>query len=147
MRSASLRMALLCCRFLLRNYLAVSSFCAVSCSGLCSSMDGKTGTGGGAYLKPYARQFYKSKAWQKTRDAYASSKRNLCEVCLAKGIVTPAEIVHHKIEITPENITDPTVTLNWNNLQCVCRECHAEAHGARQNRWKIDELGRVYAKE
>jgi hypothetical protein len=97
-------------------------------------------------LKDFARQFYSSKAWQKTREAYGKSKRNLCEVCLAKGIVTPAEIIHHKIELTPQNITDPSITLDWNNLQCVCRECHAVAHGARQNRWKLDELGRVIFK-
>lgn len=98
-------------------------------------------------MKDYARQFYSSKTWQRTRTAYARSVRNLCEVCLAKGVITPAEIVHHKIELTPQNITDPTVTLNWKNLQCVCRECHAAAHGARQRRFVVDELGRVYAKE
>lgn len=97
-------------------------------------------------MKPYARQFYSSKAWQHTRDAYRKYRKNLCEVCLAKGVITPAEIVHHKIELTPDNIIDPAVTLNWNNLQCVCRECHAAAHGARQTRWIIDENGAVYAK-
>ena len=97
-------------------------------------------------MKDYARQFYSSKAWQRTRAAYAKSKRNLCEVCLAKGIITPAEIVHHKVQITPDNITDPTVTLNWNNLQCVCRECHASIHDRTNKRWKVDELGRVSAR-
>ena len=97
-------------------------------------------------MKSFARQFYSSKAWQHTRDAYRKYRRNLCEVCLAKGLITPAEIVHHKIELTPENIMDPSITLSFENLQCVCRECHAEIHGARQNRWKIDELGRVTAR-
>ena len=98
-------------------------------------------------MKDYARQFYSSKAWQRTRESYAKSKRNLCEVCLAKGIITPAEIVHHKIELTPQNITDPSITLSFDNLQCVCRECHAAAHGARQTRWKVDDLGRVFAND
>ena len=97
-------------------------------------------------MKPYAEAFYSSKAWQHTRDAYRKYRRNLCEVCLAKGVITPAEIVHHKIELTPENITDPSITLSFDNLQCVCRECHAVAHGARQRRWSIDEFGRVHAK-
>lgn len=97
-------------------------------------------------MKEYATAFYSSKAWQHTREAYRKSKRNLCEICLANGIIKPAEIVHHKIKLTPDNITDPTVTLNWDNLQCVCRECHAEAHGAKQKRWKVDELGRVSAR-
>lgn len=97
-------------------------------------------------MKDYAKQFYSSKAWQKTRTAYSKSKRNLCEVCLAKGIITPAEIVHHKIELTPLNITNPNITLNWDNLQCVCRECHAYIHDRSKKRWKVDELGRISAR-
>ena len=96
-------------------------------------------------IKDFAREFYSSKAWKGCRGAYASSKRGLCEVCLSKGLYVPAEIVHHKIELTPDNIDDPNITLNWNNLQCLCRECHAAAHGS-QKRWKVDENGRVTAK-
>lgn len=70
----------------------------------------------------------------------------LCERCLAKGIVKAGEIVHHKKPITPNNICDPNITLSFNNLQLVCRECHAEAHGARQTRYTIDEYGRVSPK-
>lgn len=98
-------------------------------------------------MKPFAAQFYSSKTWQRTREAYKKSKRGLCEVCLARGIIKPCEIVHHKIELTPDNIGNPDIALNWNNLQCVCRECHASAHGARQKRWKVDELGRVTVSE
>ena len=104
-------------------------------------------------MKNYARQFYSSKAWQHTRESYRKSKRNLCEVCLAKGLITPAEIVHHKIEITPDNITDQNITLNWDNLQCVCRDCHAAVHeknyekyrygNARKRRYTIDKDGKV----
>ena len=96
-----------------------------------------------AIMKPYAQEFYSSKAWKETRKAYAQSKRNLCEICLAKGLIKPGVIVHHKVHIEPENIGDPTVTLNWNNLQLVCRDCHAEIHDRRQRRYKLDELGRV----
>ena len=55
-------------------------------------------------MKPFARRFYSSKAWQRTRAAYAKSKGNLCELCLAKGLFNPCEIVHHKVELTPDNI-------------------------------------------
>ena len=94
-------------------------------------------------MKQFARAFYSSGAWKNTREAYAKSKRNLCEICLSKGLYKPGEIVHHKVMLTPENIDDPTVTLNWQNLQLVCRDCHAEIHDRRQRRYKIDELGRV----
>ena len=94
-------------------------------------------------MKDFARAFYSSKAWKDTRTAYAKSKRNLCELCLEQGLYKPCEIVHHKIILTPENITDPSVTLDWNNLQCVCRDCHATIHDKRKRRYKIDDLGRV----
>ena len=99
--------------------------------------------GGGNSVKEFARKFYSSKAWKNTRAAYAKSRRNLCELCLEKGLLVPCEIVHHKVELTPENIDNPDVTLNWNNLQCVCRDCHAMIHDRRNLRYKIDELGRV----
>ena len=99
--------------------------------------------GGGNSVKEFARKFYSSKAWQHTRAAYAKSKRNLCEVCLEKGLYKPCEIVHHKVELTPDNIDNPDITLNWQNLQCVCRDCHAMIHDRRNLRYKIDELGRV----
>ena len=98
-------------------------------------------------MKPYAEKFYKSKSWQKVRNAYMRSQRSLCEICLANGIIKPCEIVHHKIEITPDNINDPTVTLNWNNLQCVCRDCHAKIHDRSGRRYIIGEDGRVMAYE
>lgn len=94
-------------------------------------------------MKDFAASFYKSKAWQSCRAAYLEKTGGLCEDCLAKGIYTPAEIVHHVVPIDEQNITDPNVTLNFGNLKAVCRECHAVEHGARQRRYKLDELGRV----
>ena len=94
-------------------------------------------------MKEFAQQFYSSKAWKRTRTAYAKSKHNLCEVCMSKGIIKPGVIVHHKVHIDPANINDPNVTLDWNNLQLVCRDCHASIHDRRQRRYKIDEFGRV----
>ena len=72
-------------------------------------------------MKPYAEAFYKSKAWTDCREAYARSVGGLCERCLRDGRFTAGEIVHHKTHITPENITDPRVTLSWDNLELVCR--------------------------
>lgn len=94
-------------------------------------------------MQEYAERFYKSKAWQHTRDAYAKSKRGLCERCLSEGRLTPGEIVHHKVHLSPENINDPTVSLSWDNLELVCRDCHAQLHDARKRRYKVDNFGRV----
>ena len=95
-------------------------------------------------MREFAQAFYKSKVWQETREAYAKSKRYLCERCLARGIVTPGEIVHHKKHIEAWNINDVNVTLNWNNLQLLCRQCHGEVHSKSEGRrYKCDENGNV----
>lgn len=96
-------------------------------------------------MKDFASSFYKSQAWKRTRAAYTKAQGGLCECCFKDGIITPGEIVHHKTPLTPANIHDPTVTLGWSNLQLLCRECHAKAHGARQKRYSVDSFGRVTA--
>ena len=97
-------------------------------------------------MKEYAAKLYKSKAWKKCREAYARSRGYLCERCLANGITKPGEIVHHKIYISPANVSDPTVTLNFDNLELLCRDCHAQEHTGVVIRWNIDEFGRVEAR-
>ena len=89
-------------------------------------------------------RFYNSEAWRKCRRGYTKYKRGLCENCLKKGILKPGEIVHHKEPLTPETIHDPTKALAWDNLQLLCRDCHATAHKPGK-RYKVDELGRITA--
>ena len=92
-------------------------------------------------MRDCARTFYSSTAWKRTRAAYAKSKGNLCERCLKKGLIVPGVIVHHKVYLTPENINGPAVSLNWNNLELLCKNCHMEEHS--KTRWRADELGHV----
>lgn len=98
------------------------------------------------YMKPYAEQFYKSATWVKTSKAYAKSVGGLCERCRSRGIVKAGELVHHITHISPENIHDESVTLNWDNLMLVCRDCHAELHKS-QKRYKVDSMGRVTGRD
>jgi len=94
-------------------------------------------------MKPFAERFYKSRAWQDTREAYAKSKGGLCERCLERGLIVPGEIVHHIKPITQSNIDDPQITLNWDNLRLLCRPCHEAMHRGTEKRYTVDELGRV----
>ena len=94
----------------------------------------------------FAKQFYGSVAWQETRRAYKKSVGGLCERCLKKGLYNPAAIVHHKIYITPENLRDPHVALDWNNLEALCRECHEAEHQGEGKRYRILEDGTVVIK-
>ena len=96
--------------------------------------------------KAFAEGFYKSRTWQECRESYAKSKGYLCENCLKKGLYNPGVIVHHIIELTPENINNPKVTLNHSNLRLLCRKCHAEEH-ARKRRYLIGINGEIILKD
>ena len=89
------------------------------------------------------KAFYKTKAWQHCRDSYLKKVGGLCEICEAKGIITPAVIVHHKIHLNNQTIKDPRITLNFKNLQAVCRKCHGELHSNREHRYSVDAFGHV----
>ena len=91
------------------------------------------------------RNFYDSEAWKKCRESYRKSRGGLCERCLKEGIVRAGRIVHHKVHLNADNIDDPNVTLNWDNLELVCMDCHAAEHGSKK-RWKVDLYGNVQAK-
>ena len=80
-------------------------------------------------MKEWARSFYKSKAWKECRTSYIAKREaldgGLCEICREN----PGFIVHHKRNLTPQNISDPEIALNHSNLEYVCKPCHDKAHG------------------
>ena len=98
--------------------------------------------GPGVHSDEAIERFYTTWAWRKCRDSYLSSCGRLCESCLKRGLVVPADHVHHKVPITPENLKNPEITLNHANLMALCESCHQEQH--RTKRWRCDPVtGRV----
>jgi len=85
--------------------------------------------------------FYTKTAWRKCRAAFLQSKSGLCELCLKKGLIVPAEHVHHIKPITTETVDDPEITLNFGNLMALCEECHQEQH--RTHRWRCGPDGHI----
>lgn len=94
-------------------------------------------------MQDYAKLFYQSKVWKQCRKGYVKSIGGLCEECLKAGRITPCEIVHHKVFITPKNIYNPEITLNYENLVALCRKCHGEKHSKSVKRYEIDSKGHV----
>lgn len=94
-------------------------------------------------MKKYAAKFYKSRRWKSCREAYLKKVGGLCERCLKEGRVTPADVVHHKTYINENNINDPNITLNFDNLEALCRQHHNEEHNGTGRRYYVDEFGRV----
>lgn len=70
------------------------------------------------------REFYRTQAWRRARDAYINRRiaidGGLCEVCgqcLGK-------IVHHKIWLNDRNCNDPAISLADSNFRYECQDCH-----------------------
>lgn len=96
--------------------------------------------------KEFAKAFYNSTQWKNCKEAYLRSTNYLCERCKAKGIIQPADIVHHKCYLTPLNISDSRVSLNFENLEALCQACHNAEHFKSAKRYSIDEFGQVKLK-
>lgn len=97
-------------------------------------------------MKEFAKEFYTSPQWRHCRDAYMNSVGMMCEICKESGAIEKADIVHHKIHITPDNINNPDITLNHLNLQALCRHHHMLVHSTKVRRYVVDSNGNVIDK-
>ena len=87
------------------------------------------------------RKFYKSDRWKVARAIKIASVNGLCEECGRVG-----NEVHHIIHLKPDNVSDPTISVNQDNLKLLCNECHNKVHGRFQGRAKyfFDEEGNIF---
>lgn len=92
------------------------------------------------------KAFYNSSVWNQCRLSYISKVGGLCERCKSQGIIKPGYIVHHKIYITPENMQNPDVLLNHDNLEYLCQDCHNAEHKKKIKRFVVDEDGKIFAR-
>ena len=86
------------------------------------------------------QRFYRSDAWKIARAIKIANVCGVCEECGAVGTE-----VHHIIYLTPENVTDPSVATNQENLKLLCNECHNKVHGRFEGRreYYFDEEGNL----
>ncbi|PLR93200.1 HNH endonuclease [Bacillus sp. T33-2] len=71
-----------------------------------------------------ARAFYKSTAWEKCRDVVLRRDHYLCQECYRNKKVTPADLVHHIVEL----LNDWDMALDPDNLESLCHSCHNRKH-------------------
>lgn len=103
----------------------------------------------GEYLK-----LLNTTRWRKIRATHLDA-HPFCAECLTKGVLMPADCVHH---ITPvESATSVAMmerlAYDMQNLQSLCNDCHAAIHKAlrshtkaemkQRNRKKADEFSRA----
>lgn len=98
--------------------------------------------------KEFAKDFYNSPMWRRTAKLYKQSKFGICERC---GKPHNKMIVHHKIYLTPENINNLNISLNFINLELLCIDCHNNEHFEKYSPVRDDvcfnEYGELIKKE
>lgn len=89
--------------------------------------------------KPKAlHNFYKSPAWLAARELKIVSVNSLCERCGKIGVE-----VHHKERLSIDNVNDSSISLNQDNLELLCRDCHNKEHKRFSKAVKFDSNGNL----
>ncbi len=93
-------------------------------------------------------QFYKSKQWESFRSVVINQRVDPdgyvhCCRC-GKPILKKYDLIlHHKKELTEDNVDDATIALNPDNVECMCFKCHNTEH----DRWQGGNGGYVAPKK
>ena len=107
------------------------------------------------------RKFYNSKAWNDVRLNVWLRQNLLCNRChrpvYVDGIsdYIPKQyrrigIVHHIEYLNDININDTNISLNIDNLEGLCKECHEKEHNRSQairKEYLFDENGNITKRE
>ena len=85
---------------------------------------------GSQYSNGSAGSFYSSSAWLKLRN-YKRSINPICESCEKLGLIIPFHTIDH---IKP--ISENGEALSLDNLQTLCKQCHAIKTGKETSKRK-----------
>ena len=92
--------------------------------------------------KAFSDKLYHSRLWRAVRQEVLHRDLYTCRDCDGR-----AEEVHHIVELTPENINDPMIALNPDNLMSLCHNCHTKitkgSTGDIKEGYIFDEQGQV----
>lgn len=81
-------------------------------------------------MRELRRKAYNNTAWRKMRDTYLH-EHPICEECLKKGKITPAEDIHHKKSPFKGGDINYGLLLDYDNLMAVCKKCHQAIHNQK----------------
>ena len=89
--------------------------------------------------KPKAlHNFYKSNEWQLARQIKITQVNGECERC-----GKPGQEVHHIKRLNVNNIKDVSVSLDQNNLEFLCKDCHNKEHKRFSSKQLFDSEGNL----
>ena len=98
------------------------------------------------------KDFYHSLVWKRVRKNIWLKQSCLCAICgkpcyvdgISKWIPKDQRrvgIVHHIEHLNSHNIYDDNITINEDNLQGVCIDCHNKIHDEQKKFWETYSRG------
>lgn len=78
-------------------------------------------------------RFYTSKEWLSFRailitDNIRKNRKLICEHCGKEILKSIEAIGHHKIELTDDNVDNVSISLNPDEVEIICFDCHNKEH-------------------
>lgn len=70
---------------------------------------------------------YHTTRWNKCRHVVLIRDDYLCQECLRRGLITPANTVHHRV---PARV-DVSQFFDMDKLEAICMDCHNKEHPER----------------
>jgi len=96
---------------------------------------------GGKMAQAFSKKFYDSKLWKDARRYALHRDGYSCQLCGAR-----ATEIHHIIPLAESNINDWNISLNPDNLQSLCYDCHGKVTKGItdvSNEYVFDDTGQV----
>lgn len=82
--------------------------------------------------------FYKSDTWKLARQIKIRQANGKCERCGGIGVE-----VHHITRLTIDNVKDISISINPENLELLCKECHNKEHERFRKQQLFDHDGNL----
>ena len=90
-------------------------------------------------MRKLRREAYNNTTWRKLRETYMR-EHPICERCLEKGKVTPAEDIHHIKTPFRNGVINYGLLFDDKNLMALCKECHGEIHAEQQGHVSVESV-------
>ena len=90
-------------------------------------------------MRQLRQKAYQNKEWRKLREVYIH-EHPICQDCLAKGKVTPAQDIHHIKSPFQNGEINYGLLLDYDNLVALCKDCHGNRHAAEQGHISPEEV-------
>lgn len=86
-------------------------------------------------------RFYKSTQWQVAREIKIRVANGKCERCGGLG-----QEVHHIVRLNVNTVNVTSISLNQDNLELLCKECHNKKHKRFSKETVFDQEGNLISR-